>query len=115
MTPLNTQRKRIAERIRELRRSRQWTQAELAKQLELSQSRLSEIENGSGSLSAEQLLRVLALFNVGVESFVEKPNDPHQELQNALARFGAKHLVESDTIIPTERLSEASNASATPC
>jgi transcriptional regulator with XRE-family HTH domain len=106
---LETQRKRIATRVRELRRARRWTQAELARQLKLSQSRLSELESGEGSFSAEQLLRVLALFNVGVEDFVEQPNDPRQELQNALARFGAKHLVESDRVVPTERLSEVSN------
>jgi transcriptional regulator with XRE-family HTH domain len=110
MTTLESQREHIAERVRELRRGRRWTQAELAKQLELSQSRLSEIESGNGSFTAEQLLRVLALFNVGVEHFVEHRNDPQLELQNALARFGAKHLVESDAVVPTERLSEVSNA-----
>ncbi|HEY1816752.1 MAG TPA: helix-turn-helix transcriptional regulator [Kofleriaceae bacterium] len=101
---LESRRKYIAERVRELRLSRRWTQAELAKQLELSQSRLSEIETGHGSFTAEQLLRVLALFNVGVEEFVGRRNDPQLELQNALARFGAKNLVESERVVPTERL-----------
>ena len=109
MTELETQRKHIAARVRELRRSRRWTQAELATQLELSQSRLSEIETGRGSFTAEQLLRVLALFNVGVEELVVRRNDPQHELQNALARFGAKHLLESDRVVPTERLSELSD------
>jgi len=106
MSELETQRKHIAERVRELRRSRRWTQAELAKRLELSQSRLSEIETGHGSFTAEQLLRVLALFNVGVEEFVERRNDPQQELQNALARFGAKHLIESDRIVTTAAVTD---------
>lgn len=110
MSELDTQRKHIAERVRDLRRFRRWTQAELADKLELSQSRLSEIETGHGSFTAEQLLRLLALFNVGVDEFVDRRNDPQQELQNALARFGAKNLVESEHVVPTERLSEVSEA-----
>jgi transcriptional regulator with XRE-family HTH domain len=106
MSELDTQRKHIADKVRELRRGRRWTQAELAGKLELSQSRLSEIETGHGSFTAEQLLRVLALFNVGVDEFVGRRNDPTQELQNALARMGAKNLLESDRVVPTERRSE---------
>jgi transcriptional regulator with XRE-family HTH domain len=44
----------IARNVRELRKERRWTQAELAKRLDLSQARLSEIEGGDGSFTAEQ-------------------------------------------------------------
>ena len=64
---LDKDRRRIAAKVRELRQSRNWTQAELSKRLQLSQSRLSEIERGAGSFTAEQFLLLLRLFIKGVQ------------------------------------------------
>ena len=47
-TRRNKTKEKIATKVRELRKQRRWTQAELAKRLGLSQSRLSEIERGAG-------------------------------------------------------------------
>lgn len=90
----------IGARVRALREGRRWSQAELAKRLDLSQPRLSQIERGQGSFTAENLLRILRLFNVGVDQFgvVLGGTSP---IQNALARHGAAHLVEDDTLVPT--------------
>jgi transcriptional regulator with XRE-family HTH domain len=93
----------IGAKVRALRQSRKWSQAELARHLELSQNRLSEIERGAGSFSAEQLLLLLKLFNVSASHFVDQAPDPTLGLQNALARFGASHLQESD-VLPAEQL-----------
>ena len=57
----------IARKVHDLRRGRRWTQAELARRLDLSQSRLSEVERGDGSFTAEQFLTILRLFNVSVQ------------------------------------------------
>lgn len=100
-------RNQIAEKVRELRLARRWTQSELARQLGLSQSRLSEIEGGAGSFTAEQLLVILRLFNVGVEAFAPEPTDPVAQLQNALVRHGATHLVETD-LVQVERHADPS-------
>jgi len=89
-------RRTIGERVRALRFDRGLTQAELARTLGLSQSRLSEIERGGGSFTAEQLLTLLRTFNIGVSHFDDGENDPDRELQDALARFGARHLYESN-------------------
>ena len=62
--PLQPDRLAIASKVRDLRKARRWTQAELSKRLHLSQNRLSEIERGAGSFTAEQLLVILKLFNV---------------------------------------------------
>src|SRR5262249_44243414 len=86
--------------------SRRWTQKELAARLEFSQSRLSEVERGAGSFTAEQFLLLLKLFNVGASHFVIGTGDPDLELQNALARLGATHLDESEDALPSERLEE---------
>ena len=110
---LEKTRSKIARRVRELRTSRRWTQAELAEKLELSQGRLSEIERGDGSLTAEQFLLLLRLFNETPASFVDETADRTLALQNALVRLGAVHLHENDSLpaarvdSPTELVREA--------
>jgi transcriptional regulator with XRE-family HTH domain len=96
-------RKRIAKVVRVLRRERAWTQAELAGKLGISQGRLSQIESGGGSFSAEQLLLIFKLFNVTPARFGDDLQSHGSELQNALARVGARHLYESDQVLPSSR------------
>lgn len=69
----------------------------------MSQARLSEIERGGGSFTAEQFLQILKLFNVPASQFDSSlTRDPHAALQNILARHGAAHLRESERVLPTE-------------
>ena len=97
----------IGAKVRELRRDRRLSQAALAGRLGLSQSRLSEIERGGGSFSAEQFLLILQLFNVAPSHFVgDTSGDPHAALQNALVRLGARHLRESESVLVGDRLAE---------
>ncbi len=95
-----TSRRYIARTVRALRKERAWTQAELARHLGLSQSRLSEIENGDGSFTAEQFLVLLKLFNVTTARFSGQRPDDEAQLRNALARLGAHHLQESPDVVP---------------
>jgi transcriptional regulator with XRE-family HTH domain len=104
--PLRRLRTSIGRRVRALRLQKAWTQAELAGRLGLSQNRLSEIENGKGSFTAEQFVTILGLFNAPIDEFAPA-RDAVSELQNALARLGAGHLAESEGVLPTERLKEA--------
>jgi transcriptional regulator with XRE-family HTH domain len=99
---MDSLRRTIARKIRALRLERRWTQAELASRLGLSQSRLSQVERGDGSFTAEQLVAVLRLFNVPISYFVDLgADDGDAALQNALARLGASHLREStDVLVP---------------
>jgi transcriptional regulator with XRE-family HTH domain len=103
---LDNQRKAVSAKVRELRLGRGWTQRELASHLDLSQSRLSEIENGSGSFTAEQFLRILELFNVTASHFVGAETDHGAAIQNALARLGAVHLRESSSVFPSDDLDD---------
>lgn len=103
---LKKTRKQIASRVRELRQARRWTQAELARQLELSQNRLSEIERGDGSFTAEQFLQILKIFNLAATQFMDQPGDARPGIQNALARLGALHLQESVHVLPSEALED---------
>jgi transcriptional regulator with XRE-family HTH domain len=95
---LGRSRRKIATKVRELRLARNFTQDELAKRLHISQNRLSEIELGGGSFTAEQFLELLRLFNVTAGDFVDDARDPGLEVQNALARLGATHLHESPIV-----------------
>jgi transcriptional regulator with XRE-family HTH domain len=104
-------RETIGRKVRELRQARRWTQGELSKHLQLSQARLSEIERGGGSFTAEQFLQILKLFNASVTDFEPRgARDQHAELQNALARLGASELHESENVLPSEQLDSVNNA-----
>lgn len=96
-------RQQIASSIHKIRTTRGWTQAQLAARIGVSQAQLSAKERGESSFSAEQLIEIMRLFNVGLDHFVDAP-DPEDEIQNALARHGATHLREIEDITPTERL-----------
>lgn len=48
--------------LKSLRKSRQMTQAELARRLGVVQSRIADIERDPGAVSVEQLLQVLAML-----------------------------------------------------
>jgi transcriptional regulator with XRE-family HTH domain len=100
----------IANRVRELRKARRWTQAELAGRLGISQGRVSELERGDGSFTAEQLLLLLKLFNVGVSEFELRPHDRTSEISKVLARLGAPHLQERADVLPSERIEEVTAA-----
>lgn len=89
--------------------ARGWSQAELARELGMSQARLSMVERGEASLTAEQFLTVLQMFNATTTDFVARVVDAHAELQNALARQGALHLNESDRVLPSERLDQVTD------
>lgn len=102
VTDLDRLNRRIGATVRRLRKDRLWTLAELARHLELSESRLSELERGAGSFSAGHLLVLFRLFQVGPEDFIE-PDDTRDpvvgSLQTALVRFGARHLVADDSFV----------------
>jgi transcriptional regulator with XRE-family HTH domain len=104
---VRNRRSKIAEKVRVLRKARGWTQAEVAGRLGLSQARLSEIENGDGTFTADQFLDILKLFNVGIDHFTsETTRDTSADLQNALVRLGARHLQEREDALPTTALED---------
>jgi transcriptional regulator with XRE-family HTH domain len=96
----------IAQKVKALRKSRGVSQGDLARLLQVSQSRLSEIEAGKGSFSAEQLIFMLKYFNVPLSHFETVPADPGDAIQKALAYYGAGHLVENRELLPSERLEQ---------
>lgn len=99
----------IGARLRELRKERRWTQQRLAALLGVSQGHLSQLEHGKREFSAQQLLTILKHFNVPIDYFSPEKAPAGSQIQNALERQGASHLVESADILPTERLKRATD------
>jgi transcriptional regulator with XRE-family HTH domain len=98
----------VVEKVRRLRQENKWTQDRLARLLGLSQNRLSEIERGRGSFTAEQFLLILKTFNAPLSYFSSwQTATEDKTLQNALARLGASHLQESRDVLPTEKLEDS--------
>ncbi len=56
----------LSSHLRALRKAKGWTQAELGKQLGLSQTRVARIEGDPLSISVDRLLSVLAALGVSV-------------------------------------------------
>jgi HTH-type transcriptional regulator/antitoxin HipB len=106
---LNTARQNIRHALRELRISRGLSQADLARRLGMSQSRLSEVERGAGSFTAEQLVEALRTFNVPLDHIIPG-GAVEDQLQSTLVRFGALHLHAPEGTLPSERLGRLATA-----
>jgi len=104
-TSLATSRRWIGEQLSSLRQERRWSQDELATRLHVSQPHLSKVEHGEASLTAEQFLEVLKIFNVDAADFVRRQDPIADELQKALVRFGALHLQTNERVLPSKQLS----------
>lgn len=62
--------KNIGSRIRNLRKSRGWTQGELAKKLEISASTVGMYEQGRRQPDGEMLVRLCEVFSVSTDSLL---------------------------------------------
>jgi transcriptional regulator with XRE-family HTH domain len=100
----------IGEKVRDLRKARHLSQLRLAALLGISQGYLSKLESGNASFSARQLLFILKYFNVPIDFFAPQKSGVGSQIQNALAREGANHLIEDEAILPSDRLKTAVKA-----
>lgn len=82
----------LGKRIKELRKSRNMKQDDLANTLGISRGQISNLENGRRSLNLKQLEKLCNLFKVDMSFFGVKPDT--QETIELLER--AKLLFESD-------------------
>ena len=65
----------LSTHLRALRLAKQWTQAQLAAKLGLSQTRVARIEKDPLSISVDQLLRVLAILDTSVSLQTQDPGN----------------------------------------
>lgn len=72
----------LGARITALRRGKGWSQAELARQLQISPSAVGMYEQGRREPSLELLVRMAQLFEVSVDYLLTGKSQPGQERKN---------------------------------
>ena len=63
----------VGQRIRQIRKSRHLTQADLAARIGVTQSDLSRMENGEYKVGLDTLFRILQVFELSMSHFFEEP------------------------------------------
>ena len=84
----------VGQKIRQIRKSRRLTQAELATRIGITQSDLSRMENGEYKVGLDTLFRILQIFELSMSRFFEEPDpEPVEPFEDADAPQGAQALI----------------------
>jgi len=96
MTSRNSRRRQtifVGTKIRQLRKERDLTQAELAARIGVQQSDLCRMENGEYKVSLDTLFRILSVFGMEIGEFFRgdapaaSPSDSEQEILRLVQRL----------------------------
>ena len=96
MTSRNSRRRQtmfVGSKIRQLRKERDLTQAELASRIGVQQSDLCRMENGEYKVSLDTLFRILAVFGIEIGDFFREdvpvvgPSEIEQEILRLVQRL----------------------------
>jgi len=82
----------IGGRLRELRKDRGLTQAELARQIGIQQSDLSRMEKGEYRVSLDNLFKILGVFELDLADFFGENSKATDAIQQPLSRHDMKVL-----------------------
>ena len=82
----------IGSRLRELRKNRGLTQANLARQIGIQQSDLSRMEKGTYRVSLDNLFKILGVFDLDLADFFGDQQDKAEFQQQPLSREDMKIL-----------------------
>jgi len=82
----------IGSRLRELRKERGLTQAELARQIGIQQSDLSRMEKGEYRVSLDNLFKILGVFDLDLADFFGDQHEKTEREQQPLSRQDMKIL-----------------------
>ncbi len=69
----NSQIRLVGQKIRQIRKSRHLTQSDLAKEIGVTQSDLSRMENGEYKVGLDTLFRILQVFELSMSQFFGEP------------------------------------------
>jgi transcriptional regulator with XRE-family HTH domain len=70
----------VGQKIRQIRKSRHLTQADLASRIGVTQSDLSRMENGEYKVGLDTLFRILQVFELSMSRFFEEPSAASAEV-----------------------------------
>jgi len=79
-------------RLRELRKGRGLTQAELARQIGIQQSDLSRMEKGEYRVSLDNLFKILGVFDLDLADFFSEQQETTEQERQPLSRGDMKIL-----------------------
>lgn len=103
----------ILNRIINLRESKDWSQAELARRIGLDKSVMNKIENGSRKIQSEELIKLSQLFEVpvdyllnGDEGYIKKWNDSFHIPDESKKYFNLNENEKKDIAIQADKLLE---------
>jgi transcriptional regulator with XRE-family HTH domain len=71
----------VGQRIRQLRKSRHLTQADLASRIGIAQSDLSRMENGEYKVGLDALFRILQVFELSMGEFFDEPAEKPEKAE----------------------------------
>ena len=71
--PRNSQIRLVGQKIRQIRKSRHLTQSDLAREIGVTQSDLSRMENGEYKVGLDTLFRILQVFELSMSQFFGEP------------------------------------------
>ena len=74
----------VGQKIRQIRKSRHLTQADLASRIGVTQSDLSRMENGEYKVGLDTLFRILQVFELSMSNFFEEPAPESAESAGAV-------------------------------
>lgn len=74
----------VGQKIRQIRKSRRLTQADLASRIGVTQSDLSRMENGEYKVGLDTLFRILQVFELSMSRFFEEPTAETAEVEEAV-------------------------------
>ncbi len=88
MSPRNSRRRQhfhVGEKIREIRKERSLTQADLASRIGIQQSDLCRMETGEYRVSLDVLFRILGIFGMNIGEFFQDAGETADGEQEILA------------------------------
>ena len=86
----------VGQKIRQIRKSRHLTQADVASRIGVTQSDLSRMENGEYKVGLDTLFKILQIFELPMSRFFEEPivdpsGAPGSSAEGALSASGTPH------------------------
>jgi transcriptional regulator with XRE-family HTH domain len=98
----------VGQKIRQIRKSRHLTQADLAARIGVTQSDLSRMENGEYKVGLDTLFRILQVFELSMSHFFEEPAAADAARANAGEDAGVTAPFEDWAALPPETRREVS-------
>jgi transcriptional regulator with XRE-family HTH domain len=90
--PTSPETAEIGGRLRQLRKGRGLTQAELARQIGIQQSDLSRMEKGEYRVSLDNLFKILGVFELDLADFFDSESKTTDAVHQPLSRHDMKIL-----------------------